>query len=1114
MNTKETENGYERIIKYIGMSFVSMLLAILLVVSFFFVQTQEMQQAYGTNARGTYKRLELVNNLLENKELTRNLLREHILTEDEHHKDSVRQELAKLHRESEANIKDLHQLLKEPELLQSLHVINADLESYRQHIEHLLQLSNNQRQADAIAYTTSRLAPFYIQNQTNLISLNNKLIVSARQFNSSFFPLFSSLVDDYLLLLLLIVPFIFLASFSFHRITRRLQQENQRLNKEMQEREALQEALELTEQHFKRLFNFNPIPMYEYEQRSLKILEVNLAALKEYGYTREEFLNLTVLDLRPPQEHQRLKDMLQHPSYMPDISRTLSALHMRKDGSTFKAMIRSQDLPERNGQLPRLVIAENVQEREGFVERLEKSEKQLREVSSSIPGAVYRFQVEGLDRFTFPFISDGVVELFGVTPEEVYQNAEVLFKAVHPQDQENVKNSIKAATARFLPWEQDLRIWNKALQNWGWIRGHALPSSRQNGIFVYSGTFIDITDQKEAQAKLIASEANLRALLDSSPQAIYLLDKDLNIAMFNAVAADEVKKQTLHNLEVGQSILRYTAEDHRSIVLESHARALEGETTLFETGCGALWFEVSFRPVLTSDQETIAVALNIHDISEQRRTVAAIKDSELKLSRAQNLAKMGSWEYDLVKDELTISDNMYSIYGLSPQTFIPTFNSIAAFFHPDDKDRILADFGRAIETKNNVSAGHRICLPNGEEKYLHHVMEPLVNDEGRVTRVMATTQDVTEQKQREILITEARDRYQSTLENIPEVIFSSDPKFQINYVSKQCLEITGYSEKEFTTTNFWPSIIHPDDLPTLNERLQQEVLAGERIQHELRIISRDNQLKWLTLRMSPKLDEYGKVVRIDSSAADITERKRTEAKRFVLTEQLQVQNKNLQQFAYIVSHNLRAPIANIIGLTSVYNQEQPEVATNRHIINNLTKSAQHLDRVIRDLNDILTVRGQILDTFERVVFNDLFSEILRAVSIRVEQERAVIEYDFSEAPVIVSLRSYIHSILLNLLTNALKYRSPERKPHIFVKTSTQKDYICIKISDNGLGINLAKDKDKLFGLYKRFHHHIDGRGLGLHLVKTQVELLGGRIDVESEVDVGTTFNICLKSKES
>jgi signal transduction histidine kinase len=287
--------------------------------------------------------------------------------------------------------------------------------------------------------------------------------------------------------------------------------------------------------------------------------------------------------------------------------------------------------------------------------------------------------------------------------------------------------------------------------------------------------------------------------------------------------------------------------------------------------------------------------------------------------------------------------------------------------------------------------------------------------------------------------------------------------------------------------------------------------TGERQHCEVRTTTKDGQVKWLMLRISPRLNEAGEVYRLDGSASDMTQYKEAQAKRDELTDQLMKQNQNLQQFAYIVSHNLRAPIANILGLTTIYNKHKPESPMNPRVIDNLFKSAKLLDTTIRDLNDILTIRSELNNVREEMEFGEIFEEVLGSLPDELMDDVASLKYDFEEAPTIVAVRSYVHSIMHNLISNALKYKSPDRNLQLRLKTFAIPNYICLSVTDNGLGIDLSKEKEKVFGLYKRFHPHKEGRGLGLHLVKTQAELLGGKVEVDSQVNVGTTFNIYFRS---
>jgi signal transduction histidine kinase len=221
-------------------------------------------------------------------------------------------------------------------------------------------------------------------------------------------------------------------------------------------------------------------------------------------------------------------------------------------------------------------------------------------------------------------------------------------------------------------------------------------------------------------------------------------------------------------------------------------------------------------------------------------------------------------------------------------------------------------------------------------------------------------------------------------------------------------------------------------------------------------------------------------------------------------------NKDLEQFSYIVSHNIRSPVTQILGLINIFNTNQPDDPINLEVLKNLQKSAANLDQVIKDLNIIISTR-QSLDTLkEKVDLEEMMRQVLLGLETNITATHASIQYDFTIMPILYTVRGYMHSILHNLISNAIKYRAENRKPHIVVSSDVVGDFCCLMVADNGLGIDLTNtDTYKIFGLYQRMHTHTEGKGLGLYLVKTQVESLGGTIGVESKLGVGTVFRIML-----
>lgn len=227
------------------------------------------------------------------------------------------------------------------------------------------------------------------------------------------------------------------------------------------------------------------------------------------------------------------------------------------------------------------------------------------------------------------------------------------------------------------------------------------------------------------------------------------------------------------------------------------------------------------------------------------------------------------------------------------------------------------------------------------------------------------------------------------------------------------------------------------------------------------------------------------------------------------TKELVDYNHQLEQFAFISSHNLRAPIARILGLGNLLELSHSE-EEGRAIQKYLIQSARELDRVVKDLNTILDVRKGSNTTITEVDVKDEIDLILLSLEKDIFETNASIEIQVEQMPKLRTVKPYFDSILMNLISNAIKYRKIGKQPAIYVSASWQNNLACFTVKDNGLGIDLSTMRNKLFTLYSRFHDHVDGKGIGLYMVKTQVEALGGKIEIESEVNVGTTFRVFLK----
>lgn len=231
---------------------------------------------------------------------------------------------------------------------------------------------------------------------------------------------------------------------------------------------------------------------------------------------------------------------------------------------------------------------------------------------------------------------------------------------------------------------------------------------------------------------------------------------------------------------------------------------------------------------------------------------------------------------------------------------------------------------------------------------------------------------------------------------------------------------------------------------------------------------------------------------------DVTER--------FLNEYLTNKTKQLEDFAYITSHNLRSPVSNLISLTQFYKAENTEHGK-QLLFDKVDQTVQKLSETLNALMDILIINQSQQQKLVDVSFNETLEKVKVSLESLIEQANATIVVDFSAAPTIPYSRLYLESIIQNLLSNSLKYCDENRALTIHLKTFIRNEKIIFEITDNGLGIDLLRHGDKIFGLNKVFHNHPDARGVGLFITKAQVESMGGQIQVNSKENEGTTFTV-------
>ncbi len=401
----------------------------------------------------------------------------------------------------------------------------------------------------------------------------------------------------------------------------------------------------------------------------------------------------------------------------------------------------------------------------------------------------------------------------------------------------------------------------------------------------------------------------------------------------------------------------------------------------------------------------------------------------------------------------------------------------------------------------------RVQLPIRGLRWLRVTAKPELVGDGSVSFYGRVT-DITLQKEQEAKMQLSEQRFKHALKAASEGIWDWDMVTNMVYFSPQSMKILGKQEKEaIYPSTFWLSRIHPDDMAsyekTKNAHLRSRSTTYESI---YRIMTDQGRYRWVLSRgKAMQFDGGSKPSRAIGTLKDITQLKEKEMQLGNTIDIIGSQNNRLSNFAHIVSHNLRSHASNLKMFLDVFkaakNDERDQLLQHLEgISDGLTITISHLKELVEIQNEIKIIK-------ENLNLRHYLKHILTILHNEITKHGINIEINIPLDTTVNYNPAYLESILLNFTTNAIKYSSPERRPIISYDLEVIDGRKVLSVSDNGLGIDLKKHKNSLFGMYKTFHKHQNSRGIGLFITKNQVEAMGGKIEVFSETDKGTTFKI-------
>jgi PAS domain S-box-containing protein len=451
-----------------------------------------------------------------------------------------------------------------------------------------------------------------------------------------------------------------------------------------------------------------------------------------------------------------------------------------------------------------------------------------------------------------------------------------------------------------------------------------------------------------------------------------------------------------------------------------------------------------------------------------------------------------------------ISPNCEKITGYKPQELIG--KTPYDYFHQDEIEDIEKNrHAPILEGKENSGSEFRFRMKDGEYRWFKAKVTPLKNNDGKIDSLLSISYDITDLKayHEELEKKESLLRQAGKLARIGA--WELDLETMTPYWSPTTYEIHEVEQGLIPDLTEAINFYAPQARPTITAAIDSAIKKGIPYDLKLPFITAKGNHIWVRAIGKPEIKK-GKTIRLYGVFQDINNEIEQQKQQTSLIDQLTAQKHQLQEYNQIVSHNLRSPVASLNSL--LYYMENAETETEK------TSILDNIKEVTKSLNELLE---ELVDAVKIINNNDLTYDDIDVGKV-ITRTQQLLEGSIKplDAKIIVNLEAwndinfpklYFESIVLNLMSNALKYCADDRPPEIKITSGYENDRKILLFADNGLGIDMARYKDKVFKLHKTFHRQKPGKGLGLFMTKNQIQATGGDIFVESQVNKGTTFKI-------
>lgn len=597
-----------------------------------------------------------------------------------------------------------------------------------------------------------------------------------------------------------------------------------------------------------------------------------------------------------------------------------------------------------------------------------------------------------------------------------------------------------------------------------------------------------------------------RSLIQDAPIPVASLDRSFHFIGYSKIWEKEFG---LSDAElVGKPMASLMPELFQALqpalneVLEGKMKRSDGEKISFDNGETA-WFSWRMSPWRTENDAVGGVIAIVEDVSERKR-------KEALLRKAKHVARIGGWELDLRSNSLFWTEVTKEIHEV-PEDYVPTLEEGINFYKPGkDRESISLLVSEAMQKGTPWDTELQIVTAKGNHLWVRAKGEA-ERVQGECIRLFGTFQDIDKEKRAELAYQEVSDRLAVATNAAKIGIWDYDIVNNELIWDDHMYELYGINKDTFTGVfEAWEACVHEEDKERSQRGVEMAINGEKDFSSDFRVVWPNGEIRHIKAESVVKRNAKGEPLRMIGMNWDITAIRKSEEKLKELLATTNRQNESLMNFAHIVSHNLRSHSTNLSMLTDLILNDKLSKEERDGGLRLLGEAASSLSETILHLNEVVQIQTKPEQGLEVLNLYEAVEKVAKNIGQLLHDEKVVCANKLPEDVQVLAVPAYLESILLNLFTNAIKYRHPDRTPHLELSVRNDKDYHILDFKDNGLGIDLEKHGSKLFGMYKTFHRHKEAKGIGLFITKNQIAAMQGKIEVESTVNVGSTFRVYFK----